>query len=100
MSAPNGLSSVTDGDLGIGIAPDQLAYMGQIRFVCNAFGKPHLSPAFGSRLKFNLSHSAGLALIAIAADSNIGIDLEYTPGRNLITPKSRGASSQQLKSTI
>jgi 4'-phosphopantetheinyl transferase len=49
---------------------------GQIRFVYNAFGKPDLSPAFGSRLKFNLSHSAGLALIAIAADSNVGIDLE------------------------
>jgi 4'-phosphopantetheinyl transferase len=55
---------------------------GQIRFVYNAFGKPHLSPAFGSRLKFNLSHSAGLALIAIAADSNVGIDLEYIRARS------------------
>jgi 4'-phosphopantetheinyl transferase len=49
----------------------------QIRFVCNAFGKPALSPEFGSRLKFNLSHSADLALIAIAADADIGVDLEY-----------------------
>jgi 4'-phosphopantetheinyl transferase len=45
--------------------------------VYNAFGKPDLSPEFGGRLKFNLSHSAGLALIAIAADSNVGVDLEY-----------------------
>lgn len=49
---------------------------GRIRFVYNAFGKPDLSPEFGSRLKFNLSHSAGLALIATAADSNVGVDLE------------------------
>jgi 4'-phosphopantetheinyl transferase len=45
--------------------------------VYNAFGKPALSPEFGSRLTFNLSHSAGLALIAIAAHSSVGIDLEY-----------------------
>jgi 4'-phosphopantetheinyl transferase len=50
---------------------------GRISYVYNAFGKPDLSPEFGSRLKFNLSHSAGLALIAIAADSNVGVDLEY-----------------------
>jgi 4'-phosphopantetheinyl transferase len=48
-----------------------------IRFVYNAFGKPDLSPAFGNRLTFNLSHSAGLALIAIATASNVGVDLEY-----------------------
>lgn len=50
---------------------------GQIRFVYNAFGKPRLGPEFGSRLRFNLSHSADLALIAIAADADIGVDLEY-----------------------
>jgi 4'-phosphopantetheinyl transferase len=49
----------------------------QIGFVYNAFGKPDLSPAFGSRLKFNLSHSAGLALIAIATASDVGVDLEH-----------------------
>jgi 4'-phosphopantetheinyl transferase len=50
---------------------------GRIRFAYNAFGKPALSPEFGSRLKFNLSHSADLALIAIAADADIGVDVEY-----------------------
>jgi 4'-phosphopantetheinyl transferase len=50
---------------------------GHIRFVYSAFGKPDLSPDFGSRLTFNLSHSAGLALIAIAAGSSVGVDLEY-----------------------
>jgi 4'-phosphopantetheinyl transferase len=49
----------------------------QISFVYNAFGKPDLGPEFASRLKFNLSHSAGLALIAITNASNVGVDLEY-----------------------
>jgi 4'-phosphopantetheinyl transferase len=49
----------------------------QINFVYNAFGKPDLSPEFANRLKFNLSHSAGFALIAIATASNVGVDLEY-----------------------
>jgi 4'-phosphopantetheinyl transferase len=49
----------------------------QIRFVYNAFGKPDLSPEFANRLGFNLSHSADLALVAIAAAANIGVDVEY-----------------------
>ena len=49
---------------------------GQIRYVCNAFGKPELHPEFGGRVKFNLSHSADLALIAIALDADVGVDLE------------------------
>ncbi len=39
---------------------------GRIRFVYNAFGKPDVSPKSSNRLTLNLSHSAGLALIAIA----------------------------------
>jgi 4'-phosphopantetheinyl transferase len=50
---------------------------GRVSFVYNAFGKPHLGPEFGGRLKFNLSHSAELALIAVAVDSDVGVDLEY-----------------------
>jgi 4'-phosphopantetheinyl transferase len=49
---------------------------GEVRFVYNPFGKPALSPEFGSRLTFNVSHSGDLALIAIATDSDIGVDLE------------------------
>jgi 4'-phosphopantetheinyl transferase len=50
---------------------------GRISFVYNAFGKPDLSPEFRTRLTFNLSHSASLALIAIATASNVGVDVEY-----------------------
>lgn len=49
----------------------------EIAYAHNACGKPELCPEFGGRLAFNLSHSAGLALIAIAADACAGIDLEY-----------------------
>lgn len=51
----------------------------QIRFAYNAFGRPELSPELGGphRLKFNLSHSADLALIAVAADADVGVDVEY-----------------------
>ena len=50
---------------------------GRIRFVYNAFGKPELSAEFGNRLRFNLSHSADLALIAVTTDVAVGVDLEY-----------------------
>jgi 4'-phosphopantetheinyl transferase len=50
---------------------------GQVGFVYNAFGKPDLGPEFANRLKFNLSHSAGCALVAIATAANVGVDLEY-----------------------
>ena len=55
----------------LGIEPEH------IRFVHNAFGKPELSPEFGGELRFNLSHSADLALIAIAAHADLGIDVEH-----------------------
>ena len=54
----------------IGTRPDR------VRFAYNAFGKPQLSPEFGSRLKFNLSHSADLAVIAVAPDADVGVDVE------------------------
>src|SRR5256885_10600957 len=42
-----------------------------VRFEYNDFGKPALGLEYG-RLKFNLSHSHGLALIAIASDAQVG----------------------------
>jgi 4'-phosphopantetheinyl transferase len=47
-----------------------------IRYVREAFGKPAFSPPPGSRIQFNLSHSAGLALIAITAEAAVGVDVE------------------------
>ena len=50
---------------------------GKISFVYNAFGKPDLGPEFANRLKFNLSHSGRLAVIAVTTAADVGVDLEY-----------------------
>ncbi len=54
---------------------------GQIRFIYNAFGKPELHPDFGDRLRFNLAHSGDLAIIAMAPDAEVGVDVECIEGR-------------------
>lgn len=49
-----------------------------LRFSFNVYGKP--SPERGSAeqdIRFNLSHSHGLALYAFALDHEVGIDVEY-----------------------
>ena len=49
----------------------------QIEFCYSPHGKPELAPpADAHALRFNLSHSQGLALYAITRDHEIGIDLE------------------------
>lgn len=45
----------------------------QLDFGQNAWGKPELS---GGGLRFNLSHSGVLALVAVARNAEIGVDVE------------------------
>jgi 4'-phosphopantetheinyl transferase len=54
------------------IKPDEL------HIAAGAHGKPYLATdsAANARLHFNLSHSGGLFLLAIAADREVGIDVE------------------------
>jgi 4'-phosphopantetheinyl transferase len=47
-----------------------------VRFTANSFGKPSLEKHC-SWLSFNLSHSRGLALIAITAGRELGVDCEF-----------------------
>lgn len=47
-----------------------------IAFAYGKNGKPALAESDGAKLNFNLSHSAGLAICAIAKDRDLGIDLE------------------------
>jgi 4'-phosphopantetheinyl transferase len=52
-------------------APDRF------EFCYNPFGKPELAPGGDTGgLRFNLSHSQGLALYALTRDQEIGVDLE------------------------
>ena len=51
---------------------------GELAFFYGEHGKPALAPPWDkSQLRFNLSHSAGLALIAISLRCEIGIDVEH-----------------------
>ncbi len=47
-----------------------------VRYERGINGKPHLMPGLPS-LEFNLSHSAGLGLIAVARDRSVGVDVEH-----------------------
>lgn len=48
----------------------------EIQFETQSNGKPVLSPPWTSVFSFNLSHSGELALCAISADAQIGVDVE------------------------
>lgn len=48
----------------------------QICFEYNKFGKPSIASDSHADIKFNLSHSDGLALYAFARNREIGVDLE------------------------
>lgn len=55
----------------LGTAPERL------RFAYGAHGKPHLAPGWeAGGLCFNLAHSAGLALYAVARRRAVGVDVE------------------------
>lgn len=54
-----------------GLAPNQL------QFTYTSYGKPALAETTGGdTLRFNLSHSAGLALCAVTRHREIGVDIE------------------------
>lgn len=57
-----------------------------LRFACDEFGKPHL---VGSDLAFSLSHTRGLAAVAVSSAELVGIDAEakasaFVPGTDLL----------------
>jgi 4'-phosphopantetheinyl transferase len=50
---------------------------GLLQFGYNAFGKPELVGESGvTQIRFNLSHAGGLALYAVAAGREVGVDVE------------------------
>jgi len=56
----------------LGIPPDEVA------FAYGPHGKPALPPEFDEgRLHFNVAHSLGLALYAVARDREVGVDVEW-----------------------
>ena len=50
---------------------------GKWRFVKNVHGKPRIDPNLGCiPLSFSLSHTKGLAVVAVAAGADVGVDVE------------------------
>lgn len=47
---------------------------GSLQFTTGKFGKPAITPT--TSLRFNLTHSAGVGLLAVSAGQEIGIDVE------------------------
>jgi 4'-phosphopantetheinyl transferase len=61
-------------------------------------GKPRLAACWGERLSFNVSHSAGLEVFAIANGFEIGVDIEQVhPVSNLEATASFFLSPEELK---
>ena len=51
---------------------------GELRFGCNSYGKPHLLPDQNpSDIRFNLSYSHEMGVLAVACGIEVGIDVEY-----------------------
>jgi 4'-phosphopantetheinyl transferase len=64
----------------------------------NEFGKPKLVSEFGNRLRFNLSHSADLVLVAVAADFEVGVDVELvSPGEDYFEIAQRFFARDELE---
>jgi 4'-phosphopantetheinyl transferase len=54
----------------IGVAPHE------VRLKLERFGKPELARDYASQIRFNLSHSGDLALLAVSRGPELGVDLE------------------------
>ncbi|MCW8847725.1 MAG: 4'-phosphopantetheinyl transferase superfamily protein [Sedimenticola sp.] len=65
-----------------------------LRFDYGAKGKPELNGT--RRLHFNLTHAGNLALVAVSAESTIGIDLEKQQPRNNLRAIARRVFSDTL----
>lgn len=62
---------------------------GQIRFSYNRYGKPFLNHR-DNPLRFNVTHSRGFALFAVACGRDIGIDVEFIdPGFDVVKTAQR-----------
>jgi len=74
----------------------------EVQIEIDAFGKPFIAAAADSWLCFNLAHSGAYALVAIARERRIGVDIEQkredidhaTLAKNFFAPEEREALAQ------
>uniref|UniRef100_A0AAU2W2A1 4'-phosphopantetheinyl transferase superfamily protein n=1 Tax=Streptomyces sp. NBC_00008 TaxID=2903610 RepID=A0AAU2W2A1_9ACTN len=65
----------------LGIAPDAVRLT---REPCPSCGGPHGRPATGGGVHFSLSHTRGVALLALA-DEPVGVDVERAPENRVVS---------------
>jgi 4'-phosphopantetheinyl transferase len=71
----------------------------EIAFAAGPHGKPRLDDR-DEPLRFNLSHSSGLALIALARDVEVGVDLEEIRARNDLAGVARRVFTDAERETV
>jgi 4'-phosphopantetheinyl transferase len=76
----------------LGAEPAELA------FAASATGKPRLDRA--SPLRFNLSHSGRIALIAVAAGAEVGVDVERVRARESLAGIARRVFSEAEREAV
>lgn len=78
------------------------AYLGEgpteVGFTAGAHGKPRLEP--GSPLRFNLSHSADRAMVAVASEVEVGADVEQVRPRTDLTRVARRVFTEAERDAI
>ena len=68
----------------------------EISLTTDERGKPRLRDGGGGGLQFNLSHSAGLALVAVTEGRAVGVDVEtIAPRQDLVALAERGLSAEE-----
>jgi 4'-phosphopantetheinyl transferase len=74
---------------------------GAWRFVQNAFGRPEIARGFTNRpIRFSLSHSSGVAIVAVACDRDIGADVEEIRTGTIVDDVTSYAFSARERSAI
>ncbi|HEX3041685.1 MAG TPA: 4'-phosphopantetheinyl transferase superfamily protein [Solirubrobacterales bacterium] len=69
----------------------------EIRLTDGGHGKPRLADPEGG-LRFNLSHSGPLTLVAVSRDCEVGVDIEQLkPGRNLVALAARALEPEEAE---
>ncbi len=54
------------------------------RFAADEYGRPHISGHDQPRLSFNLSHTSGLVVCAVARDTDVGVDAERVRSKSVL----------------
>ena len=68
----------------------------EIALATDERGKPRLRDGGGDGLQFNLSHSAGLALVAVTEGRAVGVDIEtIAPRQDLVALAERGLPAEE-----